>query len=34
MKEFFKSEMAYIHYENPPADNYADFVEIVNKLIK
>ncbi|WP_299126051.1 hypothetical protein [uncultured Tenacibaculum sp.] len=32
MKEFFKSEMGYIHYENPPADSYTKFVEIVKEL--
>lgn len=32
MKEFFKSEMGYIHYENPPADSYDEFVEIVHEL--
>lgn len=34
MKEFFKSEIAYIDYENPPADSYTEFVEIVNVLKK
>jgi len=33
MKEYFKTEMGYIHYENPPADTYNEFVEIVNKLV-
>lgn len=32
MMEFFKSEMGYIHYENPPPDSYDEFVEIVNEL--
>lgn len=32
MKVFFKSEMGYIHYENPPADSYAEFVQIVNEI--
>ena len=34
MKEFFKSELGYIDYENPPANSYEEFVEIVNELKK
>lgn len=32
MKEYFKTEMGYIDYENPPTETYTEFVEIVNKL--
>jgi len=32
MKNFFDTNLGYIHYENPPVDNYKEFVEIVNKL--
>ncbi|CAL2075419.1 hypothetical protein [Tenacibaculum sp. 190524A05c] len=32
MKIYFDTNLGYIHYENPPADNYKEFVEIVNQL--
>ncbi|BDD08540.1 hypothetical protein FUAX_09720 [Fulvitalea axinellae] len=32
MKKYFKTENGYIHYENPPAKSYDEFIEIVNKL--
>jgi hypothetical protein len=32
MKEYFDTNLGYIHYENPPADSYKEFVEIMNKL--
>lgn len=32
MKKYFKTENGYIHYENPPADSYDEFVAIVNEL--
>lgn len=34
MKEYFKTEIGYIHYENPPADSYDEFIKIVNNLEK
>jgi hypothetical protein len=34
MKKYFNTNLGYIHYENSPADNYEEFVEIVNKLEK
>lgn len=34
MKKYFDTNLGYIHYENPPVDNYEEFVEIVNKLEK
>lgn len=32
MKEFFNSEIGYIHYESPPVNSYVEFIEIVNRL--
>lgn len=32
MKSFFNTDLGYIHYENPPAESYKEFVEIVNEL--
>lgn len=34
MKKYFDTNLGYVHYENPPADSYKEFVEIVNKLEK
>lgn len=34
MKEYFNTEMGYIHYENPPVNTLIEFIEIVNKLKK
>jgi hypothetical protein len=34
MKDFFNTELGYINYENPPADTYDEFVEIVNQINK
>mgnify|MGYP006125767969 CR=1 FL=1 len=32
MKKFFKTEIGYIDYENPPAKSKTEFIEIVEKL--
>lgn len=34
MKDYFKTELGYIHYENPPATTYHQFIEIVANLEK
>ena len=34
MKKYFDTNLGYIHYENPPAKSYDEFVEIVNELEK
>ena len=34
MKKYFDTNLGYIHYENPPADSFKEFVEIINKLEK
>lgn len=34
MKHYFKTQLGYIHYENPPAETYDQFVEIVNQIEK
>lgn len=34
MKEYFDTNLGYIDYENPPANNHKEFVEIVNALKK
>jgi hypothetical protein len=32
MKEFFKTEIGYIDYENPPTNSKTEFIEILEKL--
>ncbi|WP_346883127.1 hypothetical protein [uncultured Algibacter sp.] len=34
MKKYFDTNLGYIHYENPTAKNYKEFVKIVNELEK
>ncbi|MFK7747373.1 MAG: hypothetical protein AB8B65_03205 [Kordia sp.] len=34
MKKYFDTNLGYIHYENPPAESYKEFVEIVNEFKK
>lgn len=34
MKKYFDTDLGYIHYENPPANSYKEFVKIANKLEK
>jgi hypothetical protein len=34
MKGYFKTELGYIHYENPPAYTYHEFITIVENLKK
>lgn len=34
MKDYFKTKLGYIHYENPPAPTYHEFVKIVESLEK
>jgi hypothetical protein len=34
MKKYFDTNLGYIHYENPPANSYEEFVGIVNKIEK
>ena len=34
LKKYFNTNLGYIHYENPPVDNYQEFLDIVNKLEK
>lgn len=32
MKAYFNTELGYIHYENPPADTFEEFIKIVEAL--
>ena len=34
MKKYFETNLGYIHYENPPANSYQEFVDIVKDLEK
>ena len=34
MKTFFNTHLGYIDYENPPVDNYKEFIKIVSELEK
>jgi len=34
MKEYFNTDIGYIHYETPPASSFGGFVEIVNDYNK